>query len=539
MTPAPTIPTRARHDLLLVLLFLAALAAPWIDQVARTDEARGPMQREHRPAGQKPELSLDPVALYKFPAAYENYFKDSFGLRDVLLRWHSRQSLELFGTSPTTQVLLGKDGWYFYTGNDSVRAFRGLLPFSERDLQLWKAGLEARRDWLRAQGIDYLFVIAPNKETVYPDFLPAALGKLGPTRFEQLSDYLRAQHSDLDFLDLRPAFAEARKEDRPQSHLYLEEGTHWNARGVLVAYREVMARLTRLDPSLVALAQEQWQRMPFETSGDTWASNMYIGDLSRQREVGLMRPVGTARSLPLNPGLEGPFAPGRKLLRGTRDETQPRALLFHDSFGPFLENMLAEHFSSLECEWTYEFDSNEVLQFKPRIVIDLWVERALVFRDPNSLAPPAAETAEAAFARAPTVLLQLDPARAGLLEPLAKMSVEGARDERGPFLRLQPTNDADTVLLPPLSGKSLGKPLLHLCIDSPRPSALDILYLREGETEYVPRQNCAVALQQGANDVYLRLPDPAIAGRLRLRPRHAPEGAYLLRGFEVRSGTTP
>ena len=45
-------------------------------------------------------------------------------------------------------------------------------------------------------------------------------------------------------------------------------------------------------------------------------------------------------------------------------------------FGPFLENMLAEHCSTLECEWTYEFDSNEVLQFKPRVVLELWSARA-------------------------------------------------------------------------------------------------------------------------------------------------------------------
>ena len=532
--------TRARRDRLLVLLFLAALGTPWVDQLARTDEARGPLQREHRVAGQEPELSLDPLALYRFPGAYENYFKDTFGLRDVLLRWHSRQSLELFDTSPTTQVLLGKDGWYFYTGNDSVRALRGLIPFSEQELASWKTGLEARRDWLRAQGIDYLFVIAPNKETVYPDYLPDSLTKLQPTRFEQLVEYLKAQGSDLDFLDLRPAFAEARKDDAPQSHLYLEEGTHWNARGVLVAYREILARLERYDTAFAPLPPEQWLRVPFETSGDTWASNMYIGDLSRQREVGLMRsPVGSARSLPLNAGLEGPFGPGRKFLRGTKSEHEPRVLMFHDSFGPFLENLLAEHCSTLECEWTYEFDSNEVRQFQPRVVLELWVERALVFRDPRTLAPAPAETAEAAFTRAPTLLLQVDPAHPEALEPLGQMKVVGASDARGPFLCLQPSNDADTLLLPPLTGKSQGLPLLHLRIDSPREGALDILYLREGETQYIRQHNCPVALQSGPNDVYLRLPDARITGKLRLRPRFAPEGPYLLRCLELRSGTTP
>jgi hypothetical protein len=48
-----------------------------------------------------------------------------------------------------------------------------------------------------------------------------------------------------------------------------------------------------------------------------------------------------------------------------------------------------------------------------------------------------------------------------------------------------------------------------------------------------------VALRPGPNDVYLRLPEAQITGKLRLRPRFAPEGPYLLRCFELRSGTTP
>ena len=536
MTLATPIPTRAARDWLLVLLFLGALAAPWVDEIVRTDEARGPREHEHRNAGQKPAFPSDGLTLYRFPNAYENYFKDTFGLRDVLLRWHSLQSLELFDTSPTTQVLLGKDGWYFYTGNDSVRALRGLVPFREEDLAAWKSGLESRRDWLRAQGIEYLFVLAPNKETVYPDYLPDSLQKLGPTRFEQLSEYMQ-RNSDLDFLDMRAAFAAARKEDKPGSYLYLEEGTHWNGRGTLVAYRAILGRLARIDPAFEPLPPDQWQLIPFGTPGDTWASNMYIGDLSPQRECGLARPQGSARSLPLNPGMEGPFGFGRKFLRGTKDETQPRVLMFHDSFGPYLENLLAEHCSTLECEWTYDFDSNEVLQFKPRVVIDLWVERSLIFRDPRTLGPHAVETPEAAFARAQTVLLQVDPARPTDLEPLAQMKVEGASDEHGPYLKLQSQNDADTVLLPALAGKAQGAALLHVTIDSPRESALDVLYLREGETQYLPRHNFVVALKRGPNDVYLRMPDEPISGRL--RPRFAAEGPYLLRRFEVRGGTRP
>jgi alginate O-acetyltransferase complex protein AlgJ len=527
--------TRPAGDRLLIGLFLGALALPWAVECVRSDAQRGPELRESRTPSPKPSLELDPVALYRYPAAYENYFKDSFGLRDVLLRWHSRTSLELLGVTPTPLVLLGKQGWYFYTGDDSVRAWRGLARMSADELERWQQGLEARRDWLAGLGIDYLFVFAPNKETVYPEWMPDSLEKLGPTRLDQFFEYMR-RNSDLDLLDMRPAFAAARAQDTPTSHLYVEEGTHWNARGALVAYKEIVAHLAPRFPEMAPLTDADWEFVAYDDPGDTWATHMYIGDLSRQLSVGLTRPNGKWRARTFNAGLEGLFGPGRRLLRGTDDPAQPRALLFHDSFGPFLENMLSEHFSKLECEWTYGFDVPDVLALKPRIVIELWVERTLVFHEPHSLIPNAGDTAQAQFERARQVCLRLDPAaEPPQVEAVARLKVEPVRDEQGAALRLTARSGADSLLLPPLAGGEVDRPLLHLSIDSPKDCYIDIFYLRAGDADYDRHRNGVAELVRGHNEVYLRLPEKHVVGRLRLRPAYDAEGSYLLRAFEVRS----
>lgn len=527
-----------RPDRLLVLLFVAALIAPWIDLAVRPDEARSPQPREHRVPAAEPEWSLDATELCKFPEAYESYFKDSFGLRDVLLRWHSLQSLELFGASPTEKVLLGRQGWYFYTGDQSVEIYRGLLPFTEPQLHAWKVGLELRRDWLRGLGADYLFVIAPNKETVYPDFMPE-LEKVGPTRLEQFAEYLR-RNSDVDFLDLRPAFAAAREQDAPQSHLYLEEGTHWNARGALAAYQAILSHLAPRWPALAPLPDSSWKRVPFETTGDSWASNMYIGDLSREREVGLMCEPSHARPRRFSSGHNDPFGPGRMVVLGTEDPGQPRALMFHDSFGPFIENLLAEHFSQLECIWTYDLDAAALLAFRPQLVIDLWVERTFDFRDPNQLGPRETESAQDEFVRSQQTCLALDPrASPPQAEPTGRLEVRETSDADGPALLLQTRSAADSLLLPPLACEPKGRPLVHLTIDSPEDGVFDILYLQPEDHEYSRQRNGYAILERGRNDLYLRLPEARVTGRLRLRPAYSTRGPYLLRAFEVRSSVPP
>jgi len=535
---SPTSPAANVRDRLLVLGFLTALAAPWADTFVRSDEQRGPLNREFRSPAARPVLALDAHALHSFPSAYEAYFQDSFGLRDVLLRWHSLQALGLFGVSPTDQVLLGKQGWYFFTGNRSAETWRGLFPFTEDELEQWKLGLEARRDWLRARGIEYLFVIAPNKETIYPDYMPERLEPLGPTRLEQFAQYM-AQHSDLRWLDLREPLRAARAQDRPGDYVYLQEGSHWNGRGSLCALQAILARAAQLVPGIVPPAPDTWQLVPYGQPGDTWARRMYIGDLSAQQEFGLALAQGKPRSRQLNRGREGEFGPGRKLLLGTEDPAQPRAMLLHDSFGPYIESALSEHFSQLDCEWTYEFDPIAVADAKPNLVIELWVERALVFLDPRALPPQIGVPAEVEFAAAPNVCLKLDPAGPLTAKPLGRLELEPMRDERGPALRIQTRAGGDSLLLPALSCGSKGKLLVNLSIDSPARGVLDVFYLLEGETDYSRQHNCLVPLEQGRNELHFRMPLPGVTGRLRLRPAYSALGPYLLRSFEVRSGVGP
>jgi hypothetical protein len=377
-------------------------------------------------------------------------------------------------------------------------------------------------------------VIAPNKETIYPDFMPDGFERLGPTRLDQLAAHL-AQSSDLPFLDLREPLARARAQDGPQDHLYLEEGTHWNARGCLVAYQAILGRLAERHPELAPLPPEQWSRVEFDRPGDTWASNMYIGDLSRQHEFGFARPPGLRRARQLNPGLEGRFGSGRRFLLGTEDPDQARVLLLSDSFGPFVEWLLAENCSRLLDLWTYDFDASEVLEFKPRVVVELWVERALVFRNPKLLPPKPGEPPADEFARAREVCLDLDPVRSPAPQALGSFEVAPTQDERGAAFRLQARSEADLLQLPEFSREPQGRPLLRIEIDSPTDGVLDVFYLLEGEPEYSRLRNCPIRLSRGPNQVCVRMPEAGVTGRLRLRPAFSESGPYLLRSLEVRS----
>jgi alginate O-acetyltransferase complex protein AlgJ len=372
---------RAKFDLSSSVLFAAALLAPTVDALIRPDTARGPEAAEWRWAPPRPELDGTLATLLSFPEKYEQYFNDSVGLRDVLLRCRSIERVFVLDVSPTPTVLIGKERWMFYTGDHSIAVHRGLMPFSAADLELWRVALESQRDFLARREIDYVFVLGPDKESIYPDYMPAGQNRVGPTRMDQLVEYLSA-YSTLAILDLRPALSAERKSDRRDDHLYFELGSHWNGRGNQVACREIQKRLRAHFPSVRPIEPEDVVLEPTNYRGDSWARSMYIGDLIAQRPTTL-RPSGTRQAqLVSNDGWPMPNHVQRLTVD---DPTLPRALIFHDSFGLGLEPVLGESFSHSTWSYETEFDTTLIESEHPDVVIAVFVERLLTENHPETI----------------------------------------------------------------------------------------------------------------------------------------------------------
>ena len=153
----------------------------------------------------------------EFPRRFERYWNDSFAFRRHLIRWHSLAKLRL-GVSPSPKALLGQDGYLFYAAEQSVDYFRAVKPFTPSELARWRDDLESRRAWLAERGIRYLVVVAPNKETIYPEFMPP---EIRPVRAETPPrSAARGSAGELDAskcVDLRGALRRAKQDGRDLS----------------------------------------------------------------------------------------------------------------------------------------------------------------------------------------------------------------------------------------------------------------------------------------------------------------------------------
>lgn len=194
---------------------------------------------ENRELANAPELSLS--SLSRFPKDYENFFGDHLGFRTTLIRMNNVLRVDLLGVSPVPSVILGRNSWMYYrsevlsdgyTFNDHM----GTTPLSEAELKKLRECVERNHDIFSKNGIFYLAVIVPNKNTIYEEYLPADLKKFNAkTRLDQFTEYMKT-HSSVKILDLRGPLLEAKK----QHPIYYKTDSHWNDYGAYVGYRQIM-----------------------------------------------------------------------------------------------------------------------------------------------------------------------------------------------------------------------------------------------------------------------------------------------------------
>ena len=210
-TPPPGKPARIRWpEALLAVMFMALLWLPTLDAFFHFDHTLE--INEKRIPASWPQYTSGWHGLKEYEAGLEKYFNDHFGFRKQLIHWQLQWQLAFFNGG-RSDVMIGKDGCMFFDerGMHLVENFQGLRPFSTQELAELERLHEARRDWLAERGGQYLFVVAPDKQSIYPDLLPSWLKPTGrPTKLDQFFNYMR-ENSGVAVPDLRPALRAARQ----------------------------------------------------------------------------------------------------------------------------------------------------------------------------------------------------------------------------------------------------------------------------------------------------------------------------------------
>jgi alginate O-acetyltransferase complex protein AlgJ len=354
----------------LVILFLAAITMPLAGNLAGLDGADPEAEKRELAPFPRWEWKLRPAVAY--PDALSRWFEDHFGFRASLVRWYGETRLFVLNVSPSSAVLRGRDGWLFYADDGGLDDYTSDRPLSELEVGVWREAIVRARDWLRQRGVAYVFTIAPDKHVVYPEQVPASLRRMRPQlRMDQV--YSALGDTGVVAVDVRPALLEAKSRER----VYFLTDTHWNDRGALPAYQQIIDAVRRQLPSV----SPAWTRGDFEADqveirGQDLAGMMGLKDVLHETDLRLV-PRKPRRARVVDPPGVGPMSELGLLVTEVADPRLPRAVIFRDSFASRLVPFLSEHFRRAVYLWQNDFDANVVSEEHPDVVIQEIVGRHL------------------------------------------------------------------------------------------------------------------------------------------------------------------
>jgi len=320
-----------------------------------------------------PELAFR--TLEEFPGRFDQYYNDHFIFRNTLIRWNSVLKVRYLKTSPLpSKVIIGKDNWLFYADEGALDNYKCTSIFSIDDLQKIKRTVEKRGKWLKGHGIVYYLMPAPEKQTIYPEFMPDSIERVrNASRLDQVVEYI-AKNSKVKVVDVRQDLY-AKKREGP---LFRKIDTHWNQYGAFIVSDSLLRVIAQDFPAISPPAITDFS-VTFETvrRGDLVDMLAITGDILSERVPRLIpKDVKKAPDLAWV-DLQNPFKIEEMVVKTMGNNTLPRMVMFRDSFATPLIPFISAHFSRSVYVWSFSFDPDLILREKPNVVIDELNERYL------------------------------------------------------------------------------------------------------------------------------------------------------------------
>ena len=255
-----------------------------------------------------------------------DYFNDHFANRQELITANAKLEAALFGESASEDVVLGKNGWLYYASTLDDYLGQDLLS----DREIWSAAhcLALIEEYANDRGASFLFTVAPNKNTLYPENMPDRyLRSEAPGNAERLSEALRG--AGVEYADLEAAIG---AED---DVLYQRLDSHWNNLGAALAHDVILDTLGS-------------NATRFYAPDQFTAAQDHDADLYQ-----MLYPAGSERDIQFYPVWDYRFTYDSPI-RSAEDQMihtscageDGKLLMFRDSFGNTLHTFMAESYGA-------------------------------------------------------------------------------------------------------------------------------------------------------------------------------------------------
>ena len=214
-------------DRLVVAGFAAALVLPAALLVAGVHAA----QVENRAPRTLPALSIAGLADMTWPAGVDGFLTDHLWPRPYAIRLRG-EVYWLSGGTGNPDVIRGVDDWLFIREE--------LQPPCPRAPAQQVAALERAAAAFGQRGIEFRFVLVPDKHTIYPEKLPTS-NPFPPSCVDTNRAELDLAMAPLEGVMIDPTAAlQAARAAPATSEVFYDEDTHWTPMGAAITVGELV-----------------------------------------------------------------------------------------------------------------------------------------------------------------------------------------------------------------------------------------------------------------------------------------------------------
>ncbi|MEI6852894.1 MAG: hypothetical protein WCL06_08630 [Bacteroidota bacterium] len=298
---------------------------------------------------------------------YSQACYDHFRYRNLLIKSRSSLYLDLFGESSMPgKVVMGEKQMFFPSFAWLTDDFMGRISYSQGFIDSLVMVTKEKQEMLARQGIKFLVVVPPAKQTVYYDLMPAyyRLQQKKPSLLDQIEAAMKKAGINY-FVSLADTMI-GLKNSHPDKLLYYLNDTHWNEYGAFKAYQVFMKSFYDMDTLFGRPLNEK--EISVEAGSDIngdLAECLIINDINK-RSIYKIHPF-CDDSIPCE------IIPDKKHNSDSYRFYNPngygKILFYRDSYFVAWQPFFTHHFRESIYIWDYHMDMNEIMRYKPDYVV--------------------------------------------------------------------------------------------------------------------------------------------------------------------------
>ena len=303
-----------------------------------------------------PDLMTEDGINQNFLEEAGNYFTDHFAFRQELVDADAALRSKVFEVSAVDSVIVGENDWLYYEA--TLDDYQHKNSVSDRMLFNIAHNLSMMQKYTELLGKSFVFTIAPNKNSLYDENMPEQYNY----QMAELSDRERLEpwleSEQVNYVDLYSLFEEQ------EEVLYYARDSHWNNRGAVLVYKELLETFGR--PYI------DYEALGYDIVDD------YYGDLNL-----MLYPVGAEpeNDYQYKKDFSWSYVQGTDVtdqyIQTVCPDGSGNLLMYRDSFGNTLLPYFAQTFSQATFSQIVPYQMSDLVTAAPDVVILEKVERHL------------------------------------------------------------------------------------------------------------------------------------------------------------------